>query len=115
MSAVRTRSGAPGMPSPPRPGARESTLSRYFLSWLLVAPFVGFVLAETIFDLPQGHWEVWKAAVLGALLMAPFVVGTYYGFRAVLKGYRGGWVGLTANLVLAALAIAMPIVEALTG
>ena len=53
MSAIRVRSGAASA-SPPTgriPGAHESKLSRYFLWWLLVAPFVGFTLAETVFDL----------------------------------------------------------------
>jgi hypothetical protein len=74
-----------------------------------VAPFVGFALAGRVFMLgDNGDWELWKAAVLGALMMAPFAVGTYFGLRSVLKGFRGGWGGLASNLVLAALAIAMP-------
>jgi hypothetical protein len=112
-------------PSPPsggrpprdwRPGAREARLSRYCLLWLLAAPFVGFVLAETVFDLgPAGRWELWNAALLGTLLLAPFAVGAYFGLRSVLKGYRGGWASLVANLVLVALAIGMPIWESLAG
>ena len=51
----------------------------------------------------------------GALLMAPFAVGAYLGLRSVLKGFRRGWVGLAANLVLGVLAIGMPIAESLTG
>ena len=47
--------------------------------------------------------------------MAPFAVGAYFGLRSVLKGFRGGWVGLAANLVLAVLTIGMPIAESLTG
>jgi hypothetical protein len=47
--------------------------------------------------------------------MAPFVVGAYFGLRSVLRGFGGGWVGLAANLVLAVLAIGMPIAESLTG
>ena len=40
--------------------------SRYFLLWLPVAPFVGFTLAETVFDLgAEGDWDLWKAAILG--------------------------------------------------
>lgn len=67
-------------PSDRRPGAREARLSRYCLLWLLAAPFVGVVLAETVFDLgPAGRWEPWKAALLGTLLMAPFAVGAYFG------------------------------------
>ena len=49
-----------------RPGAREARLSRYCLLWLLAAPFVGLVLAETVFGPgPAGRWELWKAALLG--------------------------------------------------
>ena len=61
---------------------RESKLSRHFLLWLPVAPFVGFTLAETVFDLgAEGDWELRKAALLGALLMAPVAVGAYFGLR----------------------------------
>ncbi len=118
MSAIRVPSGtaSPSSPTGLIPGARESKLSRYFLLWLPVAPFVGLTLAETVFDLgAEGDWELWKAALLGALLMAPFAVGAYFGLRSVLKRFRGGWVGLAANLVLAVLAIGMPIAESLTG
>ena len=41
-------------------------------------------------------------------------MGAYLGLRFVLKEFRGGWLGLAANLVLGALAISMPIVEFLT-
>lgn len=115
MSAVHVRSGAPGSSSPPRPGARESRIARYFLLWLFAAPFVGFVLAGRVFDLgTQGDWEIWKAAMIGGLLAIPFAVGAYFGVRSVLKGVSGGWVGVVANVVLALLAIVMPAFEALT-
>jgi hypothetical protein len=118
MAAVRAPSVASPSSSPTEqvPGARESKLSRFFLWWLPVAPFVGFALAGRVFDLgAEGDWEVWKAALLGALLMAPFAAGAFFGLRSVLKGCRGGWVGLAANLVLGALAIGMPIAESLMG
>lgn len=103
-------------PTEPRPGYREWKLSAFLLLWLLVAPFVGFVLAGRVFNLgAEGDWEVWKAAVLGALMMAPFAVGAYFGLRSVLKGFRRAWLPLVANLVLGAVAIGMPISEALTG
>ena len=109
-------SGDGRLPGDRRPGAREARLSRYCLLWLLAAPFVGLVLAETVFDLgPAGRWELWRAALLGTLLMAPFAVGAYFGLRSVLKGFRGGWVSFVANLVLVALAIGMPIWESLAG
>jgi hypothetical protein len=62
----------------------------------------------------EGDWEPWKAAILGATLMAPFAVGAYFGLRSVIKGFRGGWVGFLANLVLVALAFGMPVMEALS-
>ena len=61
MISIRVRSSAAGASSPigPIPGARESKLSRYFLLWLPVAPFVGFTLAETVIDLgAEGDWEL---------------------------------------------------------
>lgn len=117
-SGARVLTGRPSPPSPDghRPGARESRQSRYCLLWVLVAPLIGFVLAERVFNLgPEGAWELWKAALLGAVLMTPFAIGACLGLRAVLKGFRGGWVGLIANLVLAVLAIGMPVLESLTG
>jgi membrane protein required for beta-lactamase induction len=69
-----------------------------------------------VFDLgPAGRWELWNAAILGTLLMSPFAVGAYFGLRSVLKGFRGGWASLAANLVLGVLAIGMPIGESLGG
>ena len=116
MSHVRVPPRAVSQPKPAEePGAREAKLSRRFLWWLLAAPFVGFALAGRVLKLTEGDWETWKAAVLGLLMMAPFAVGAYVGLRSVLKGCRAGWVGLTANLILAAVAIGMPIAESLTG
>jgi hypothetical protein len=81
-----------------------------------VAPFVGFALAGRVFNLgSEGDWEPWKAAVLGFSLMTPFAIGAYLGARSVWKGFKGGWVGLIANLVLGALAVGMPISESLNG
>ena len=79
--------------------------------WVLVAPFVGFALAGRVLDLG----EIWKAAVLGVVLMVPFVVGASFGLRSVRKGFRRGWVFLVANLVLAALAVGMPVSESVSG
>jgi hypothetical protein len=47
--------------------------------------------------------------------MTPLAVGACFGLRSDLKGYRGGWVSLVANLVVVALAIGMPIWESLAG
>jgi len=100
----------------PVPGARESRLSLYFLLWVVAAPFVGFVLAGRIFELgAAGDWELWKAAIIGALMMSPFALGAYFGLRAVLKRYLLGWVGLVGNSILCMLAIGMPMWEGATG
>ena len=117
MAALGSGLDAPSRPPRPEPaGARESRLSRYFLFWILAAPSVGFALAGRVFRLgADGRWELWKAALLGVLMMAPFVVGAYFGFRSVRRGFRGGWAGLAANTVLAALAIGIPLSESLTG
>src|ERR687898_192545 len=109
MNAVRVRLGAPSRAPAPPPGARESRVSRYFLLWLIAAPFVGFVLAEVVDLGARGDWEVWKAAVIGGLLMIPFAVGAYFGLRSVLKGFSGGWIGFVGNAALALFAIGMPI------
>jgi hypothetical protein len=115
MSSVRV---PPRTLSPPqakqKPGARESRLSRYCLLWLPAAPFAGFALAGRVLILgADGDWELWKTVILGVTLMAPFVAGACFGLRSVLKGFRGGWVGLVVNLVLATLAFGMPLGEAL--
>jgi hypothetical protein len=82
---------------------------------VVAAPVVGFALAGRVFDLgAQGHWELWKAAILGALLLAPFALGAWLGVRSVRKGFLRGWIGIVGNLVLGALAIGMPISESLT-
>lgn len=116
MSALRIGSGAPARVSTRQPGSRESRVSLYLLLWLIAAPFVGFVLAgDQVFDVgARGDWEVWKAAVIGGLLVIPFAVGAYFGLRAILKRFSAGWIGFVANLVLGLLAIGMPILEALT-
>lgn len=100
----------------PISGARDATLSLYFMGWIVVAPLVGFALAGRVFDLgASGDWELWKAAAIGTLLMVPFAIGAFFGIRAVARGCVRGWIGTIGNLVLAALAIGMPISEGLAG
>ena len=117
MSSVRVRSSinrTPGRTG--APGARDSRLSRYCLLWFLVAPFAGFALAGRVFRLGTDgvDWETWKAASLGGILAIPYTIGAFLGLRAVLKGFRGGWVGLVANTVLGVLSLVMPITESMT-
>lgn len=117
LRSARSGAGYPPRVAEDASGRRDSRLSRYFLLWLALAPFVGFALAGRLFLLGADgeSWELWKAASLGAVLVGPFAVGTYFGLRAVLKGCRGGWVGFIANLLLATLALGMPIMESLSG
>lgn len=97
-------------------GERWAQLSLRLLWWLPLAPLVGFGLAGRVFDLgSSGDWELWKAALIGALLAAPFAAGAYLGARAVSSGCPRGWFGLIGNGILGALAIGMPISEAITG
>jgi hypothetical protein len=117
MSSARV--GAPTDRTPGivrAPGDRDSRLSRYCLVWFLVAPFAGFALAGRVFRLGTDgeDWELWKAAALGGVLTVPYAIGAFLGLRAVLKGCRGGWLGLAANTVLGALSLVMPITESLT-
>ena len=114
MSSVRVRPPAARVPgNAASPGERESRLSRYCLLWFLLAPFAGFALAGRVFHLGTdgGDWELWKAAVLGGLLAIPYAIGASLGLRAVLKGFRGGWVGLLANTFLGVFSLVMPITE----
>jgi hypothetical protein len=117
MSALRAPPDTPSESSAmDPPGTREARLSRRCLWWLPAAPFAGFALAGRVLDLgTEGAWVLWKAAVLGGLLMAPFALGVWFGYQSVRKGCRGGWVGLFANLGLAILAIGMPLAETLFG
>ena len=118
MSSVRLRSRTDRTPGSARaPGDRDSRLSRYCLLWFLVAPFVGFALAARVFRLgiDGQEWELWKAAALGGVLAIPYAIGAFFGLRAVLNGFRGGWVGLAANTVLGVFSIVMPITESLTS
>ena len=96
MSAIRVRSGAASAspPTGPIPGARESRLSRYFLWWLPVAPFVGCPGGNGLRPRGRGGLKTSEAALLGALLMAPFAVGVYLGLRSRPEGLPGRLGGL---------------------
>jgi hypothetical protein len=118
MSSVRVRLPANrASESATAPGERESRLSRLCLLWFFVAPFVGFALAGRVFHLgiDGGGWELWKAALLGGMLTAPYAVGAYLGLRGVLKGSRGGWVGFGGNILLGVVSLVAPITESLTS
>ncbi|OFW75709.1 MAG: hypothetical protein A2Y55_02040 [Actinobacteria bacterium RBG_16_68_12] len=75
---------------------------------------MGFALAGRLLSLGAEE-PLWKAILLGVVLMTPFAVGAYFGLHAVRQGNRRGWIGLGANLLLALIAVVMPIREGLTG
>jgi hypothetical protein len=82
------------------------------LWWVPAAPFVGFVVAEF---LVSENWPLWQIAPLAAMLATPFARGAAYGVRALRRGHRVAWVPTLVHLGFAALALAMPISESLTG
>jgi len=95
-------------------GDRDARASFVCLLWVLVAPLFGVLLAEGVFQLGEtDDWELWKAAVLGLVLMMPFAVGAYLGVRGARRGHRKAWIGAVGNLLLAALAVGMPVAESL--
>ena len=49
---------------------------------------------------------------MALILATPFVVGARYGLRAVRSGVGSGWIGFLLHLILAVIALVMPIVEA---
>jgi hypothetical protein len=48
-------------------------------------------------------------------LAAPFAVGARYGFAAVRRHDRTGWVGLVVHLAMTVVAIVLPISESIAG
>jgi hypothetical protein len=62
---------------------------------------------------PVGFWPLWQVIPLALVLAAPFVVGALYGYSAVRRHDRTGWVGLVVHLAMAIVAIVMPITESI--
>ena len=91
MSA-RIGSGVAARVSTRQPGSRESRVSLYLLLWLIAAPFVGFVLAgDQVFDVgARGDWEVWKAAVIGGLLVSTVMTVFFIPVLDALAKRRSG-------------------------
>ena len=80
------------------------------LWWLPLSPIVGFLLGSLILS---ESWPLSQVVPLALVLAAPFVVGALYGYAAIRRGDRMGWLGLVLHLSLALVAIVMPISESI--
>ena len=94
-------------PSSRSPQARRSL---QLLWWIPLSPIVGFALAAAFVS---ESWPLWQLVPLGLLLAAPFVVGALYGYAAIRRGDKSGWIGLIMHLAMTIVAIVMPISESL--
>ena len=92
-------------------GERAARVSIRLLWWVPLSVIVGFVFASWFFSEP---WSLWQVVSLAVILATPFGIGAYYGLRAVRLGESRGWIGLAPNAVFMAIALIMPITEALT-
>jgi hypothetical protein len=52
---------------------------------------------------------------LAVALAAPFFVGALYGYAAVRRGDRTGWIGLVVHATMAIVAIMVPISESISN
>ena len=70
-----------------------------------------FVLASWLLS---ETWPLWQVLPLAVALATPFGIGAYHCLRAVRLGQSRGWIGLALHLVFMAIALVLPITEALT-
>ena len=91
---------------------REARRSLRLLWWIPLSPIVGFVLASLFVS---ESWPLWQLVPLALLLAAPFVAGALYGYAAIRRGDRTGWIGFTIHLAMAIVAIVMPISESIAN
>lgn len=92
-------------------GERAVRSSIRFLWWAPLSIVVGFVLANRLLS---ESWPLWQVVPLAVVLATPFGVGAYQGLRAVRFGQSRGWIGIILHSALMAIALVMPITEALT-
>jgi hypothetical protein len=98
-------------PTGPSEGERAARISIRFLWWAPVSVVVGFVAASRLLS---ESWPLWQVAPLALILATPFAIGAYHGLRAVRSGEGRGWIGLVLHLTLMAIALVMPITEAMS-
>jgi hypothetical protein len=76
-------------------GSPQARRSLQLLWWLPLSPIVGFLLGSLMLS---ESWPLWQVVPLALVLAAPFVVGALYGYAAIRRGDRMGWVGLLIHL-----------------
>jgi hypothetical protein len=59
-------------------------------------------------------WPLWRVIPLALVLAGPFVVGALYGYAAIRRGDRTGWVRLVLHLAMTIVAIAVPMSESIS-
>jgi hypothetical protein len=98
-----------GGPSSRSPQARRSL---QLLWWIPLSPIVGFVLASLFVS---ESWPLWQLIPVALLLAAPFAAGALYGYAAIRRGDRAGWIGLVVHLAMTIVAVVMPISESINN
>ena len=88
----------------------EARRSLHLLWWIPLSPIVGFLLGNLLLS---ESWPLWQVIPLAVVLAAPFVAGAAYGYAAIRRDDRMGWVGLILHLGMAIVAIAIPISESI--
>ena len=89
----------------------EAHRSLRLLWWIPGSPLVGFLLGSLLLS---DSWPLWQTIPLALALAAPFAVGAVYGYAAIRRHDKRGWVGLILHVVMATAAIVMPISESLS-
>jgi hypothetical protein len=89
----------------------EAHRSLRLLWWIPLSPLVGFVLGSLLLS---DSWPLWQTIPLALALAAPFAVGAAYGYAAIRRHDKTGWIGLVLHAVMAIVAIVMPISESLS-
>ena len=92
-------------------GERAARTSIWLLWWAPFSVIVGFVAASWFLS---ESWPLWQVVPLALILATPFAIGAYYGLRAVRSGESRGWIGFLLHLILLAIALVVPVTEALT-
>lgn len=92
-------------------GSPQARRSLQLLWWIPLSPIVGFLLGSLILS---ESWPLWQVIPLALVLAAPFVVGAVYGYAAIRRDDRTGWVGLVLHLAMAIVAIVVPISESIS-
>ena len=89
------------------PQARRSL---QLLWWIPLSPIVGFLLGSLILS---ESWTLWQVIPLALVLAGPFIVGAVFGYAAIRRHDKMGWVGLILHVAMAIVAIVVPISESI--